>query len=79
MTMGDWIAKLDDFLRLSDRERLTHAGSVSHDAAVAKARSEFEKFRAIEDAKPRAVDVDFAKAVAQAKQIAAGRPRKRTE
>lgn len=26
MHMGDWIAKLDDFLRLSDREILTHAG-----------------------------------------------------
>jgi hypothetical protein len=40
MAMRDWIAKLDDFLRLSDRELLTHAGSISHDAALAKAQSE---------------------------------------
>ena len=26
MHMADWIAKLDDFLRLSDRDVLTHAG-----------------------------------------------------
>ena len=25
MAMRDWITKLDDFLRLSDRELLTHA------------------------------------------------------
>ncbi|MCE2990450.1 MAG: virulence RhuM family protein, partial [Nitrosomonadaceae bacterium] len=30
MTMQDWISKLDDFLRISDRETLTHAGSVTH-------------------------------------------------
>src|ERR1700732_2990078 len=51
VTMREWIAKLDDFLKLSDRELLTHAGTKSHDAALAKAQSEFDKFRAIEDAK----------------------------
>jgi hypothetical protein len=33
MSMADWIAKLDDFIRLSDRGVLAHAGTVSHDAA----------------------------------------------
>ncbi|MBP9903744.1 MAG: virulence RhuM family protein, partial [Verrucomicrobia bacterium] len=33
MTMRDWIAKLDDFLKLSGRELLDHAGKVSHEAA----------------------------------------------
>ena len=56
MAMRDWIAKLDDFLRLSDRELLTHAGSISHEAALAKAESEYDRFRAIEDAKPQPVD-----------------------
>src|SRR5690606_16546169 len=36
MYMAEWIRKLDDFLRLSDREILTHSGKVSHDDAVAK-------------------------------------------
>ena len=46
MYMPDWIAKLDDFLRLSDREILTHAGTVSHEEAVRKAELEFEKLPA---------------------------------
>ena len=29
MTMRDWVAKLDDFLKISDRELLDHAGKVS--------------------------------------------------
>ncbi len=39
MYMKDWIAKLDDFMRLSERDILTHAGKISHDAALAKADS----------------------------------------
>ncbi len=74
MTMREWIAKLDAFLRLSDRELLTHAGTISHDAALTKAQSEYDKFRAAEEAKPRPVDVDFEKAIDQAKQIAAAKP-----
>ena len=77
MTMRGWIAKLDDFLRLSDRERLTHPGTISHDAALVKAQAEFDKFRALEDAKPRPVDADLEKAVEQTKQIAAARPKRK--
>jgi len=53
MAMRDWIAKLDDFLRLSDRDFLTHAGSITHEAALAKAQSEYDRFRAVEDSKPQ--------------------------
>ncbi|MBI4423508.1 MAG: virulence RhuM family protein [Elusimicrobia bacterium] len=59
MHMGDWIAKLDDFLRLSEREILTHAGRISHETALAKAELEFEKFRAREAGRPSRVDKDF--------------------
>ncbi|MEK7852224.1 MAG: virulence RhuM family protein, partial [Planctomycetota bacterium] len=45
MYMKDWIAKLDDFLKLSGRQLLTHAGKISHDNAVAKAIAEYDKFR----------------------------------
>ena len=44
MYMADWIAKLDDFLRLSDRDILTHAGKISHEQAVEKAEIEFERY-----------------------------------
>ena len=63
MTMRGWITKLDDFLRLSDREILTHAGKVSHEAAQAKASLEFAKFRVLEAAKPSPVEKDFEEAV----------------
>ena len=54
MYMADWIRKLDDFIRLSDREILTHAGKISHDTAVAKAEAEFDKFRTAQAALPAA-------------------------
>jgi hypothetical protein len=73
MHMADWIAKLDDFLRLSDREILNHAGQVSHEAAQLKADAEFAKYRALIDALPQPVDKDFDDAVQKLRQI---RPRK---
>jgi hypothetical protein len=45
MYMKDWIAKLDDFLKLSGRELLSHAGKISHDDATAKALAELQKYR----------------------------------
>lgn len=45
MYMKDWIAKLDDFLRLSDREILTNAGSISAKLAKEKADAEYDKFK----------------------------------
>ena len=77
MTMRDWIGRLDDFLRLGERDILTHAGRISHEAALAKAEAEFEKFRALEAAKPSAVEKDFAEALEQVKQLAAARPKKK--
>lgn len=44
MTMRDWIDKLDDFLRLSGRDVLAHAGTISHEEALQKAHVAYEKF-----------------------------------
>ncbi len=44
MYMKDWIAKLDDFLRLSGKQLLKHAGKISAEVAKQKADSEYEKF-----------------------------------
>ena len=46
MYMSDWVAKLDDFLKLSGRELLTHAGTVSRKGALVKAQVEYERHRA---------------------------------
>ena len=45
LDMIDWVVKLDDFLKISDREILTHAGTVSHEKALRKAHEEYEKYR----------------------------------
>jgi len=41
MHMADWIAKLDDFLRLSDRDVLSHAGEISHELAEEHAHAQY--------------------------------------
>jgi hypothetical protein len=65
MTMRDWVEKLDDFLKLSDRELLHHAGKITAEAAKAKAESEYDRYRALVDAQPHQVDADFEQAVKQ--------------
>lgn len=44
MYMNDWIQRLDSLLQLNGRELLTHAGKISHEMAVQKASSEYEKY-----------------------------------
>ena len=51
MKMQDWIQKLDDFLRISEKELLTNAGKISHKKAVGKAKIEYKKYRKEEDKK----------------------------
>lgn len=69
MSMVDWIAKLDDFLKLSDRAILTNAGKISHDAAKEKAEAEFVRFKAQQAALPQPVDEHFAQSLDELKKI----------
>ena len=69
MYMKDWIAKLDDFLRISEREILTHAGRVSHELASAKAEAEYDKHRKVIDVEPGLVEKHFEAAVQKIKQL----------
>lgn len=45
MYMKDWINILDDFLRISRKDILTHAGKVSAKLAKEKADNEYDKFK----------------------------------
>jgi hypothetical protein len=45
MYMKDWAAKLDDFMRISGRDVLVHAGKISTEAARSKADTEYNKFK----------------------------------
>jgi len=69
MYMRDWIVKLDDFLRLSGREILTHAGKVGHDEALDKAQTEYEKHRVAHLNEASPVERHFLKSVEELEQI----------
>ena len=69
MYMRDWIAKLDDFLRLGGRDILKHAGKISHEQAVQRAEVEFEKFHRAELAEPSQVEKDFEAVVKELKKL----------
>ncbi len=75
MYMRDWIAKLDDFLKLSGRDILTHAGKISHDKALEKAHAEYEQYRKERLNEPSRVERQFIEAVKKMKQL--GKSRKR--
>ena len=49
MTMEDWAKRLDLFLMADDREVLQDAGKITAEIAKAKAETEFEKYRVIQD------------------------------
>ena len=74
MTMQGWIAKLGEYLRLSEREILQHAGKISHEEALQKAELEFEKYRAGQLGQTSRVERDFEDAV---KKLPAKPPRKK--
>ena len=71
MYMRDWIAKLDEFLRLSERDILSHAGRISHDDALAKAEAEYEKYCATRASLPSPVERHFDEAVEEIKKLQA--------
>jgi hypothetical protein len=73
MTMRRWIAKLDEFLQVSGRELMHHAGKISHEQALIKAELEFSKYHALEDSKPSPVDKAFDAVVKNLKPLPPGK------
>jgi hypothetical protein len=71
MYMRDWIAKLDEFLRLSERDILTHAGKISHEVAVFRAEKEYGQFEKSLLSAPTQAEKDFEKAARRLKEIPA--------
>jgi hypothetical protein len=63
MKMADWANKLNNFLKLSDFNVLTHAGKISAEQAKQKAKQEYDKFRKVIDLQPSQVDKDLADAM----------------
>jgi hypothetical protein len=76
MTMRAWVTKLDEFLKISDRKLLDHAGTISAEVAKAKAEREYERYQALQDAKPRAIDAAFEATVKQLKKPVPTKPKR---
>lgn len=77
MMMRDWITKLDEFLKISGRELLDHAGNISAEVAKSKAELEYERYRKLIDAQPRPVDADFEQAVRELQKLPASKSREK--
>lgn len=45
MYMKDWIERLDDFLKMTGKDVLQNAGTISHEQALKKATEEYDKFK----------------------------------
>ena len=77
MHMREWISKLDDFLRLSERNILTNAGKISHALAEEHAYAQFAQFeeqrRQIESSQPVS---DFDRTMEQIKKLEAPKPKR---
>lgn len=63
MYMKDWIARLDDFLKMTNNDILTHAGSISHQQAIEKANKEYQLYKEKTKEELTKVEKDFIKQI----------------
>ena len=59
MSMKDWNARLDDYLRMTESEVLQNAGKVSHDLAEQKAKEEYQKFKKLQGLELTPIEAAF--------------------
>ena len=70
MYMKDWVARLDDYLRMTDSEVLQNAGKVSHALAEQKAKEEYQKYKKLHSGELSRVEQAFLESVeATAKRL----------
>ncbi len=70
-TMQDWTERLKQFLSMTGRELLTHAGKISHEQALQKAHAEYEKYKTQLLAEPTEAEKDFVESEREFKKIEA--------
>ena len=70
MYMKDWVARLDDYLRMTDSEVLQNAGKVSHALVEQKAKEEYQKYKKLHSGELSRVEQAFLESVeATAKRL----------
>lgn len=78
MIMADWVAKLDGFLTINDREVLEHAGKISRDLAIQHAEQEYDKFHQHRLQQEAQQPSDFERVAQQALQLAVDKNKGKT-
>ncbi len=63
MYMKDWIEQLDIFLKMTKKNILNHAGTISHKQALQKAHSEYKKYKELRQSEISKVEKDFIKQI----------------
>ena len=63
MYMRDWLETLNDFLKMTGKEILTHAGTISHKMAIDKAEKEYENYKEKTKDELSEVEKDFIKQI----------------
>ena len=59
MYMADWISKLDDFIKMTGGEVLTHAGKIAAKLAEEKAILEYNKFQETNANRTSLAEIDY--------------------
>ena len=59
MYMRDWLDRIDDFLKMTGNDILTHRGQISHSQAIDKAHNEYEKYKLLTQNELSKVEQDF--------------------
>jgi len=65
MYMKDWLQRVDDFLQLTGKNILTHAGSISHKEAIEKASQDYTQYKESIKNNLSKVEKDFIKQLDQ--------------
>jgi hypothetical protein len=73
MYMKDWIDRLDDFLKMTGKDILTNAGTVSHEKAIQKAKNEYDLYKLKIKDELSFVEKDFIKQLSQATKKVEGK------
>ena len=69
MKMVDWIKSVEDIFKINFYDNLTHKGNISHEEAVEKAESEYEKYKITQD---KIYISDFDKLLLETERIKSG-------
>ncbi|MCK5676895.1 MAG: virulence RhuM family protein, partial [Flavobacteriaceae bacterium] len=73
MYMKDWIERLDDFLKMTGKDILDSAGTVSHEKAIQKAKDEYDLYKLKIKDELSFVEKDFINQLSQATKKVEGK------